>query len=76
MSFIKIFYRTIPGDIEETSKKCTFFDIFPTTVSTIDLSYENTDAIEEYTVEFQVQYWEPGAYTKDNAKLITSNSKV
>ena len=48
-------------------KTYTFFDIFPTTVSTIDLSYENTDAIEEYTVEFQVQYWEPGAYTKDNA---------
>ena len=48
-------------------KTYTFFDIFPTTLSTIDLSYENTDAIEEYTVEFQVQYWEPGAYTKDNA---------
>ena len=48
-------------------KTYTFFDIFPTTISTIDLSYENTDAIEEYTVEFQVQYWEPGAYTKDNA---------
>ena len=48
-------------------KTYTFFDIFPTNISAIDLSYENTDAIEEYTVEFQVQYWEPGAYTKDNA---------
>ena len=48
-------------------KTYTFFDIFPTNVSAIDLSYENTDAIEEYTVEFQVQYWEPGAYTKDAA---------
>ena len=48
-------------------KTYTFFDIFPTTISTIDLSYENTDAIEEYSVEFQVQYWEPGAYTRDNA---------
>ena len=45
----------------------TFFDIFPTTISAIDLSYENADAIEEYTVDFQVQYWEPGVYTKDNA---------
>ena len=48
-------------------KTYTFFDIFPTTMSAIDLSYENTDAIEEYTVDFQVQYWEPGAYTKDPA---------
>ena len=48
-------------------KTYTFFDVFPTNISAIDLSYENTDAIEEYTVEFQVQYWEPGAYTKDSA---------
>ena len=48
-------------------KTYTFFDIFPTTVSAIDLSYENSDAIEEFTVDFQVQYWEPGAYTKDSA---------
>ena len=35
--------------------------IFPTEVSTIDLSYESGDAIEEYTVTFQVQYWIAGA---------------
>ena len=38
-----------------------FFDIFPTNVSQIDLSYDSTDTIEEYTVEFQVQYWQAGA---------------
>ena len=48
-------------------KSYTFFDIFPTTISPIDLSYENADAIEEFTVDFQVQYWEPGVYTKDSA---------
>lgn len=48
-------------------KTYTFYDIFPTTISEIALSYENTDAIEEFTVDFQVQYWEPGAYTKDRA---------
>jgi hypothetical protein len=37
-----------------------FYDIFPTNISQIDLSYESTDTIEEYTVEFQVQYWEVG----------------
>jgi len=34
-----------------------FYDIFPTSVSQIDLSYDSADTIEEYTVEFQVQYW-------------------
>ena len=42
-------------------------DIYISGVSAIDLSYDSSDAIEEYTVEFQVQYWEPGAYTKDSA---------
>jgi len=37
-----------------------FYDIFPTNISQIDLSYDTTDTIEEYTVEFQVQYWTAG----------------
>jgi len=36
-----------------------FVDIFPTTVSDIALSYDTTDAIEEFTVDFQVQYFYP-----------------
>ena len=32
-----------------------FVDIFPANVSQIDLSYDSTDTIEEFTVEFQVQ---------------------
>jgi hypothetical protein len=36
-----------------------FFDIFPTAVSAIDLSYDSSDTIEEFTVDFQVQYWTP-----------------
>jgi hypothetical protein len=35
-----------------------FFGIFPTNISQIDLSMDSTDTIEEYTVEFQVQYWQ------------------
>ena len=38
-------------------RRYNFKDIFPTNVSAIDLSYDSTDTIEEYTVEFQVQYW-------------------
>jgi hypothetical protein len=34
------------------------YDLFPTQVSQIQLSYESTDAIEEFTCEFQVLWWE------------------
>jgi hypothetical protein len=37
-----------------------FYDIFPTNISQIDLSYDTSDTIEEFTVEFQVQYWTAG----------------
>tara|TARA_R100000951_G_scaffold21399_1_gene17812 strand:- start:3258 stop:3896 length:639 start_codon:yes stop_codon:yes gene_type:complete len=37
-----------------------FFDVFPTEVSAIELSYDNTDQIEEFTVTFQVQYFTIG----------------
>jgi len=36
-----------------------FVDIFPTTVSDIALSYDTADSIEEFTVDFQVQYYYP-----------------
>jgi len=36
-------------------KEYQFIDIFPTNVSQIDLSYDSSDTIEEFTVEFQVQ---------------------
>jgi hypothetical protein len=39
-------------------RKYKFWDIFPTNISTIDLSYDTTDTIEEFTVEMQVHYWE------------------
>ena len=37
-----------------------FYGIFPTNISQIDLSYDSSDTIEEYTVEFQVQWWSAG----------------
>jgi hypothetical protein len=39
-------------------KTYNFRGCFPTNVSAIDVNYETNDAIEEFTVEFQVQYWE------------------
>lgn len=38
-----------------------FVDIFPTSVSDIPLSYDTGDTIEEFTVEFQIQYFYPEA---------------
>ena len=37
----------------------TFFSIFPTNLSAIELNYESTNAIEEFQVEMQVNYWHP-----------------
>jgi len=47
------------GSSLEVASKYKFYDIFPTSVSAIDLSYDTSDTIEEFTVEFQVQYWTP-----------------
>lgn len=38
-----------------------FVDIFPTGISDIALSYDSADTIEEFTVEFQIQYFFPEA---------------
>ena len=43
------------GDANVVLKEYEFIDIFPTSVSAIDLSYDTGYTIEEYTVEFQVQ---------------------
>lgn len=43
---------------ESVIKTYAFRGCFPTNVGAIDLSYDNENTIEEFTVEFQVQYWE------------------
>ena len=43
---------------ESVLKTYNFRGCFPTNVSAIDVNYETVDQIEEFTVEFQVQYWE------------------
>ena len=37
-----------------------FYDIWPTNVSEISLGYDQSDAIEEFTVTFAVQYFTIG----------------
>ena len=41
----------------ETLRKYHFFDVFPTQVAPIELSYDSA-GIQEFTVELQVQWWE------------------
>ena len=54
-----------------------YFDgIFPTNVGAIDLSYDSGDAIEEYTVEFQVQYWMAGADSTSGSPTDLANNIV
>jgi len=36
------------------------YDAFPTDVSAIDLSYDTTDAVQEFTVTFQYHYLDVG----------------
>ena len=56
---------TNAGDTNVVLKEYEFIDIFPINVGQIDVSYENTDTIEEYTVEFAVQsYKVKGAGTE------------
>ncbi len=60
-----IFSKTNNGGTDASAevsplRSYKFHSIFPTNVSAIDLSYDSSDTIEEYTVEFQVQYWTAG----------------
>ena len=47
------------GDKPRVLKSYKFHNIFPSAIAAIDLDYGNNDAIEEFTVEMQVQYWTP-----------------
>ena len=49
------------GDNSRILAQYRFIDIFPTNVSPIELSYDGGDTIEEFTVDFQVQYYFPEA---------------
>ena len=39
-------------------KTYKFYGIFPSSVSVIDVSYDSSDTIEEFTVDLQVQWWD------------------
>jgi hypothetical protein len=49
-----------------------FYDIFPTNISAIDLSYDN-EGIEEFSVEFQILWWEAIRGNSPNAGGVDIN---
>ena len=50
----------------DTLRKYHFYDVFPTQVSAIELSYD-AQGIQEFTVEMQVLYWETIRGSGENA---------
>jgi len=51
------------GDAPKILKSYKFYNVFPSNIAAIDLDFGSNDAIEEFTVELQTQYWTP--YTAD-----------
>ena len=47
------------GEKPKVLKSYKFYNVFPSNLAAIDLDYGNNDAIEEFTVELQTQYWTP-----------------
>lgn len=52
-----------------------FKDCWPSNVAAIDLDYGSNDAIEEFTVELQTQYWTIETPTTD-AELVAGNPPI
>ena len=51
-------------------KQYEFYGTFPTSISAIDLSYDQADTIEEFTVDLQVQWWD--ARDTNNVSILGS----
>ena len=54
-------------------KQYEFYGTFPTSISAIDLSYDQADTIEEFTVDLQVQWWD--ARDGDNKTILGSGDQ-
>ena len=53
------------GEKPKILKSYRFYNVFPSAIAAIDLDFGNNDAIEEFTVELQTQYWTPVEATTD-----------
>ena len=59
------FSETNQGGESSVLRTYKFYDIWPSNVSEIQLSYDSTNTVEEFTVEFQVQYFTIGESEED-----------
>lgn len=55
--FQDLVVHQLERDGQEIRRKYVLVGAFPTNVSQIDLAYDSNDQIEDFTVEFQYQYW-------------------
>ncbi len=60
------FSTTNGGGEHSVLRTYKFYDIWPDNISAIALSYDSTNAIEEFTVSFQVQYFTIGDSLESN----------
>ena len=54
------------GEKPKLIKSYRFYNVFPSNIAAIDLDFGNNDAIEEFTVELQTQYWTALAPSSNN----------
>ena len=66
------FSETNTGGESSVLRTYQFYDIWPSNVSAIELSYDSTNTVEEFTVEFQVQYFSIGT----SEELATSDDEI
>ena len=58
------------------SRTYDLYDAFPTDVSAIDLSYDTTDAVQEFTVTFQYHYLDVGGVSTSGGNASTPTSRA
>lgn len=68
---VKQFGRSHTSKTIPVLKEYEFYGVFPTNVSEIEVSYDSTDIIEEFTVTLQVQWWDAKDY-KGTSQLDTN----
>jgi len=62
----KAFSEKNAGNVTSVLRTYKFYDIWPSEISAIELSYDSADTVEEFSVTFQVQYFTVGE-TDDSA---------
>lgn len=58
--FVDLLVNQLERDGDKVLRQYKLVGAFPTNVSQMDLAYDSNDQIEDFTVEFQYQYWTLG----------------